>query len=61
MRTISEHIANIYNSHEHSAEATIWKFRLVQTEGSRKIERLIDFYKLGMILAMGYRAPAGVA
>jgi len=53
--TISEHIINIYSDHEQSQEATIRKFRIVQTEGIRQAERLIDFYNLGMILAVGYR------
>lgn len=54
-RTISEHIINIYSDHELSPDATIRKFRLVQTEGSRQVERLVDFYNLEMILAIGYR------
>lgn len=54
-RTVSEHILNIYSDHELSPEATIRKFRLVRTEGSRRVERLIDFYSLEMILAVGYR------
>ncbi len=54
-RTISEHIINIYSDHELSPEATIRKFRLVQIEGSRQVERLVDFYNLDMILAIGYR------
>lgn len=55
VRTISEHIINIYSDHELSPEATIRKFRIVQTEGSRQIERLVDFYSLEMILSIGYR------
>ena len=51
-RTISEHIINIYSDHELLPEATIRKFRLVQTEGSRQVERLVDFYNLDMILAI---------
>ena len=54
-RTISEHIINIYSDHELIPEATIRKFRLVQTEGIRRVERLVDFYNLDMILAVGYR------
>ena len=54
-RTISEHIINIYSDHELLPEATIRKFRLVQTEGNRRVERLVDFYNLDMILAIGYR------
>jgi hypothetical protein len=53
--TISEHISNIYSDHELSPEATIRKFRLVQIEGIRQVERLVDFYNLDMILAIGYR------
>ncbi len=55
VRTISEHILNIYSDHEQSPEATIRKFRIVQTEGERQVERLVDFYSLDMILAIGYR------
>ena len=55
VRTISEHISTIYSDHEQSPEATIRKFRIVQTEGSRQVERLVDFYSLDMILAIGYR------
>jgi len=55
VRTISEHIINIYSDHELSPEATIRKFRIVQTEGNRRVERLVDFYSLEMILSIGYR------
>jgi hypothetical protein len=55
VHTISEHISTIYSDHEFTPEATIRKFRIVQTEGSRQVERLVDFYNLDMILAIGYR------
>lgn len=55
VQTINEHILNIYNDRELFPEATIRKFRIVQTEGSRQIERLLDFYNLDIILAVGYR------
>lgn len=55
VRTISEHIINIYSDHEQNPEATIRKFRIVQSEGIRQVERLVDFYSLDMILAIGYR------
>ena len=51
-KTISEPILNIYRDHELIPQATIRKFRLVQTEGSRRVERLVDFYNLDMILAI---------
>ena len=53
--TINEHISNIYSEKELMPEATIRKFRIVQHEGDRKVSRLVDFYDLEMILAVGYR------
>jgi len=41
--TISEHITTIYGDNELIPAATTRKFRLVQTEGSRQVERLVDF------------------
>ena len=55
VQTINEHVLNIYNDRELFPEATIRKFRIVQTEGNRQIERLLDFYNLDIILAVGYR------
>jgi hypothetical protein len=48
-------ISNIYNESELFPEATIRKFLIVQSEGNRQIERLLDFYNLDIILAVGYR------
>jgi len=53
--TSNEHISTIYRDHEQSPKATIRKFLIVQTEGIRRVERLVDFYNLDMILAIGYR------
>lgn len=53
--TINEHISNIYEDEELLPEATIRKFRIVQTEGSRQVGRLIDHYNLEMIIAVGFR------
>ncbi|MCX6678109.1 MAG: virulence RhuM family protein [Methanothrix sp.] len=55
VHTINEHISAIYGDHELSQEATIRKYRIVQTEGIRQVERQVDFYNLDMILAIGYR------
>lgn len=38
-RTISEHIANVYEEGELSQEATVRNFRTVQKEGNREVER----------------------
>lgn len=55
VRTIHEHLKNIYEEGELAAEATIRKFRIVQTEGNRSVSRLVDHYSLPAIIAVGYR------
>jgi len=35
--------------------ATVRKFRTVQIEGKRKVNRVIEHYNLDMIIAIGYR------
>lgn len=53
--TINEHIAGIYEERELDPAATIRKFRIVQREGARDVERLVEHYNLDVILAVGYR------
>jgi hypothetical protein len=53
--TVNEHLATIYEDWELSPEATIRKFRIVQTEGNRQVSRLVDHYRLEAILSVGYR------
>ena len=55
VRTISEHLQNIYETGEIQREATLRKFRIVQTEGSREVSRSVDFYNLDAIISVGYR------
>lgn len=55
VRTINEHLMNIYKEGELEQEATIRKFRIVRLEGSREVARQIDYYNLDAILAVGYR------
>ena len=55
VNTINHHIKAIYQDGELSPEATIRQYRIVQTEGLRKIARLVEHYNLDMILAVGYR------
>jgi hypothetical protein len=55
VRTINEHIANIYEEGELHPEATIRNFRIVQREGARQVARDIDHYNLDMIISVGYR------
>ena len=53
--TVNEHLANIFKSGELQEEATIRKFRIVQQEGSRNVEREPLFYNLDAIISVGYR------
>jgi len=53
--TVNEHLANIYDEEELNPAATIRKFRIVQTEGTRQVARMVDHYNLDAILAVGYR------
>ncbi len=55
IRTINEHLVNIYKEGELVQSATIRKFRIVRLEGSRQVSREIDHYNLEAILAVGYR------
>ncbi len=61
VRTISEHIQNIYDEGELAPEATIRKFRTVRLEGRREVKRLVDYYNLDMIISVGYRVKSRVA
>ena len=54
-KTINEHIINIYQDGELKENSTIRKFRIVQKEGSRNVERDLNHYNLQMIFAIGYR------
>ena len=53
--TINEHLKNIFAQGEIDAEATVRKFRIVQTEGSREVTREVDHYNLDSIISVGYR------
>ena len=55
MRTISDHIKKVYSDRELEETATIRKFRIVQTEGSRQVQREVNHYNLQMIMAVGFK------
>ena len=54
-QTINYHLKEIFKSGELDAAATIRKFRIVQKEGERDVERNVEFYNLDAIIAVGYR------
>lgn len=55
LSTINEHIKKIYEDGELDEKATIRKFRIVQAEGSRQVNREVIHYNLQMIIAVGFK------
>jgi death-on-curing family protein len=53
--TIGLHLKNIYKSEELEEFSTTEKYSVVRLEGNRKVKRLIKFYNLDAIIAVGYR------
>ena len=55
VRTVNFHINKIIEDGELDSEATIRKFRIVQTEGTRQVNREVIHYNLQMIIAVGFK------
>ncbi len=55
VNTINYHLKEIYKSGEIQKKRTIRKFRIVQIEGKRQVNREVDFYNLDAIISVGYR------
>ena len=55
VNTINEHIKNIYSDGELTEGATIRNFRIVQTEGTRQVNREVVHYNLQLIIAVGFK------
>lgn len=58
---INMHLKNIFDEGELKEEATIKDCLIVQTEGSRAVERNHIFYNLDAIISVGYRIKSSVA
>ena len=54
-QAITKHLGNIYEEHELVKESTCSKMEQVQQEGLRTVKRMVDFYNLDAIIAVGYR------
>ena len=61
VRTISEHLSNVFSSGELEKEATIRKFRIVRREGTRNVTRSVEHYNLDAIISVGYRVKSATA
>ena len=57
VKTIGKHINNALKE-ELSELATIAKFATVQVEGSRIVNRTMEYYNLDMVLSVGYRVKS---
>ncbi len=53
VRTINEHLVNIFDEDELCREATIRKFRIVRIEGQREVAREIGHYNMEAVPAVG--------
>ena len=58
---ISMHLRNIFEEGELQQEATVKNFLTVRQEGTRQVNRTIDFYNLDAIISVGYRIKSVVA
>lgn len=59
--TVSHHLSNIYNDGELNRLATVRNFRTVQKEGSRAVQRELEYYNLDAIISVGYRVNSSKA
>jgi hypothetical protein len=53
--TINEHIKKVFSDHELEEDATIRNFRIVQTEGTRQVNREVKHYNLQVIISVGFK------
>lgn len=52
---INQHLKTIYDDTELQREATIKKYLIVQSEGSRDVKREVEHYNLQAIVAVGFK------
>lgn len=56
--TITEHIGNVFYEGELEQSRSCRKFRQVRQEGSREVERELEYYNLDVIISVGYRVKS---
>jgi hypothetical protein len=61
VRTVNEHLKNIYKTKELLKSSTIRKSRIVRKEGDREVSRIINEYNLDLIISIGYRVNSKTA
>ena len=55
---ISRHIKHVFDEGELDKTSTVANFATVQSEGSRSVERNIDYYNLDVVISVGYRVKS---
>jgi hypothetical protein len=60
-QNISLHIKNIFEENELKPHTTVKEYLTVQTEGTRSVQRKIEYYNLDMIISVGYRVKSHIA
>ena len=55
VRTINEHIKKVIADFELEEDSTIRKFRIVQPDGDRQVNRAVNHYNVQMIIAVGFK------
>lgn len=61
VKTINEHILNIFEEQELEAEAVERTFSVQRVEGTRIVRRQVLHYNLDLIISVGYRVRSRVA
>ncbi len=56
IKTIGKHIQSALR--EELDNSTVAKFATVQLEGTREVERQVEYYNLDMIISVGYRVKS---
>jgi len=60
-QNISLHVQNVLDEGELSKESTVKEYLTVRQEGTRQVQRLMEYYNLDMIISVGYRIKSKVA
>lgn len=60
-QNISHHIRNIFDEGELPREGTVKGYLTVRQEGTREVQRTVEFYSLDMIISLGYRVRSDIA
>jgi len=58
VRTVNEHLQNVYREGELDEQATIRNFRIVRSEGGRTVARELLHYNLDAVISVGYRVSS---